>query len=128
MGVSARCDRYVGGVKVKNTFIDVSLRQRRASRRTQSVPANFRSNRNTWENRCHELGFRMEPVTSVSEPAVSTSSTPTTYPSTPEADFCIPQPLPLTMPGMPGMPQFMLNQTMLVVEPVRQVVSLAACV
>merc|ERR1712224_897582 len=126
MGVSARCDRYVGGVKVKNTFIDVSLRQRRASRRTQSVPANFRSNRNTWENRCHELGFRMEPVTSVSEPAVSTSSTPTTFPSTPEAEFCVPQPLPLFMP--PCMPQVMLYHAMVVAEPVRQVVSLAACV
>jgi len=125
----ARDDGYIGGVEVKNTFINVSdgssaRRHRHASRRARSVPANFRSNRNKWENRCHELGFRTERVT-VSEPAVSTSSTPTTYPSTPEAEYCVPQPLPLMMPCLP---QVMLYQTMLVVEPVRQVVSLAACV
>jgi len=77
------------------------------------------------ENRCHELGFRVEPVTSVSEPAVSTSSTPTTFPSTPEAEFCVPQPLPLLMPCVP---QVMLYQRTVIMEPVRHVVSLAACV
>jgi len=64
--VLARCDRCIGGVGVKNTFIVVSdgssgLRQRRASRRAQSVPTNFRSNRSTWRTGVTSWAFVWSP-------------------------------------------------------------------